>query len=221
MLHYYGAGGWGIQWGETYLLTAPYFSNHGLGSIVASEALPPMKLTPREGAVRAGLAGTPIAQTQAILIGHGHIDHVGDVPALFGEGLIESKPALIADQSTTNELAALASRFGCIESIDSSGDGRPAVKCPLPRVRITPLHHAHAPNLRLAGQDVGFYGGSVERPSSVLPGHPTDFKVGETWGFLIDLSSGIGRIFFNLDRASSATPECARRERPRSVHRTG
>ena len=28
VMHYYGSGGWGIQWRGQYLLLAPYFSNH-------------------------------------------------------------------------------------------------------------------------------------------------------------------------------------------------
>ncbi|HEX4620608.1 MAG TPA: hypothetical protein VH208_03490, partial [Myxococcaceae bacterium] len=101
VLHYYGAGGWGIRWGHTYVLTAPYFSNHDLTSLAASHAtgwspVQVVRVVPNSSAVAAGFAGTPVGETSAILIGHGHIDHAGDVPAFFGPGLITGKPALIA-----------------------------------------------------------------------------------------------------------------------------
>ncbi len=204
VLHYYGAGGWGIQWGSTYVVTAPYFSNHGLGELLASSTITALQVTPNVELVRAGLANTPIQKTSVILIGHGHIDHTGDVPALFGPGLIEGTPALVADRSTTNQLAALAAHFGCVAPIDYDNADEAAVKCPVPNVRITALHHSHAPHLKLAGLDVAAYGGFIKEPRDVPPSHASDYRLGNTWAYLIDLLDAQGRVAFRIHYADAS-----------------
>jgi len=201
VLHYYGAGGWGIQWRGTYVLAAPYFSNHDLVALLGS---PLVKLAPKEAEVRAGLAGTPVGKTSVILIGHGHVDHSGDVPALFGEGLIAGRPALLADRSTTNQLAALSSRFGCVASIDFDDPEQAASACPVPGVRITPLHHAHAPHLNLVGLDVAAYGGSVKAPRVDEPSRADDYKLGNVWAYLIDLLDERGAVVFRIHYVDAA-----------------
>lgn len=201
VLHYYGAGGWGIRWGRTYLLTAPYFSNHGLSSLLGSGVL---GLEPDRQAVRVGFAGTPVAETSAIVIGHGHVDHAGDVPAFFDEGLIASKPALIADRSTVNLLAAVSEHFGCIAPIEYGSEAE-VQKCPLDRVRITPIHHGHAPHLKLAGLDVAAYGSRVKEPMKAEPSRADDFKLGNTWAYLIDLLDENGSVVFRIHYVDAAS----------------
>src|SRR5262245_22432935 len=66
VLHYYGAGGWGVLWRGEYLLLAPYFSNHGMMRLALGG------LQPDLAAIRRGFAGTPVAATKTILVGHGH-----------------------------------------------------------------------------------------------------------------------------------------------------
>lgn len=201
VLHYYGAGGWGIQWRGTYVLAAPYFSNHDLMALLAS---PLAKLVPKEAEVRAGLAGTPVGRTNVLLIGHGHVDHTGDVPALFSTGLIASRPALIADRSTTNQLAALAPHFGCIAPVDYDDPDAAAARCPVPGVRITPIHHAHAPHLNVAGLDVAAYGGSVKAPRADEPSRADDYKLGNTWAYLVDLLDERGAVVFRIHYVDAA-----------------
>jgi hypothetical protein len=209
VLHYYGAGGWGISWRGTYLLTAPYFSNHPLLSLAESRMsdwLKPLQqsVVPNVGAVRAGFAGTPVARTQAILIGHGHVDHAGDVPAFFEPGLIKGTPALIADRSTMNELAAMSSRFGCIAPIDYGNADTAASACPVAGVRITAIHHAHAPHVNVAGLEVAAFGGFIKTPRETLPSRAEDYKLGNTWAFLIDLLDEKGGIAFRIHYVDAA-----------------
>jgi hypothetical protein len=199
VLHYYGAGGWGVQWRGNYVLAAPYFSNHDVASLLASDAAGSLvKILPKPLEVRAGVEGTPIEKTNLLLIGHGHIDHSGDVPALFDQGLIHGKPALMADRSTTNELAALSSRFGCVAAVDYSNAETVSAQCPVEGVRVTPIHHAHAPHLNLIGLDVAAFGGFVKEPATEPPSRAADYKLGNTWAFLIDLLDEKGRVVFRI-----------------------
>jgi hypothetical protein len=204
VLHYYGAGGWGIQWGNTYVLAAPYFSNYSLTRLLASHTADAVKLSPDVEQIRAGVVNTPIARTSVILLGHGHVDHSADVPALLTEGIIASKPVLIADRSTTNQLAALNDRFSCVAPIDYREPEADAQRCPLERVRITPIHHAHAPHLELAGLAVAAFGGKVKEPMAQPPAHADDFKLGNTWAYLIDLLDERGRIALRIHYVDAA-----------------
>ena len=126
-----------------------------------------VKLSPDVEQIRAGVVNTPIARTNVILLGHGHVDHAADVPALLTEGIISDKPVLIADRSTTNALAALKGHFSCVAPIDYREPEVDAQRCPVERVRITPIHHAHAPHLELAGLAVAAFGGRVKEPMAV------------------------------------------------------
>ncbi len=203
VLHYYGAGGWGIRWGKSYLLAAPYFTNHSVQRLLASQVSSLVQIVPDEAAVRAGFAGTPVGEVTAVLIAHGHVDHVADVPGFFAEGLIAGKPALIADRSTVNILAAMTSRFGCVAPLDY-GSGDETARCPLAGMRITPAHHGHAPHLNLAGLDVAAYGGYVKQPRPELPSSADDFKLGNTWAFLIDLLNERGEVAFRIHYTDAA-----------------
>jgi len=204
VLHYYGVGGWGVRWGPTYLLTAPYFSHHSVFSLFASKMLRGVQLAPDRVAVRRGFEGTPVSSTTAILIGHGHVDHAGDVSAFFAKGLIEGTPVLIADRSTTNELAALAPKFGCIAPIEAWDPEGSVLRCPVPGVRITPLHHAHSPHFELAGLQVNAFGGRYDAPRRVLPRRSDDYKIGNTWAFLIDLLDATGAVVFRIHYVDAA-----------------
>lgn len=204
VLHYYGAGGWGIQWRNNYLLTAPYFSNHSIPSLLASLASDSLPLRPKEAEIRAGFAGTPVSKTNVILLGHGHVDHAADVPAFFGDGLISGRPALIADRSTVNELAPIADRFGCVAAIDYPHVEDAVARCAVDGIRITPIHHAHAPHLGVGGFEAAAFGGFVKEPRSTLPARADDFKLGNTWAYLIDLLDERGAIAFRIHYVDAA-----------------
>ncbi|HEY3445251.1 MAG TPA: hypothetical protein VGK67_02760 [Myxococcales bacterium] len=204
VMHYYGSGGWGIRWRNNYLLAAPYFSNHSVQRLLASMALPNSRLSPNEKEVRGGLEGTPVAQTNILLLGHGHIDHVADVPAFFADGLIAGQPTLIADRSTVNELAPVAGHFGCVSSLEFGGEQEAMARCPLDGIRITPIQHGHAPHANPLGIEVAAFGGSVKEPRTTAPGVAGDYKLGGTWAFLIDLLDERGEVAFRIHYVDSA-----------------
>ena len=199
VLHYYGSGGWGIQWGGSYIVTAPYFSNHVIASLLTQN------LSPDVDAIKDGVRGTPFKDAKVILIGHGHIDHAGDVSGFFGDERLESgKPGLVADRSTMNELASLRGNFGCWEAIDFDHTGQATQTCAVPRIRITPIHSAHAPHLKVFGVELADYGGYVKDPQSDLPTRAAGFKLGNTWAYLIDLMDKAGNIVFRIHYMDAA-----------------
>jgi len=191
-LHYYGVGGWGIKWRSEYLVTAPYFSNHGFLGLYGKNA-------PDVEAIRNGVHNTPFSDAGLILVGHGHVDHAADIPAYNDAGLWTNQAGIVANQTTLNMLAALMppnESFRCAEP--PVEDGQPIANCKLSGFRITPLASHHAPNLRILGKGFTVSTGTVEAPLSQVPERPTDYLAGKTWAYLIDLLDENGDIVFRI-----------------------
>ncbi len=191
-LHYYGVGGWGIKWRGEYLLTAPYFSNHGFLSYYGKNG-------PDVDAIRKGVRNTPFRDSGLILVGHGHVDHAADIPAFVDAGLPANQAGVIANQTTLNMLASLMppnEAFRCAEA--PLEDGKPIENCNLPGFRITPLASHHAPNIKLLGIPITVSKGSVEQPQEDLPDRPSGYRLGNTWAYLIDLLDENGEIVFRI-----------------------
>ena len=228
VLHYYGAGGWGIRWRGSYLMTATYFSNHGIPTLLTNGSV-----RPDIERIRAGWEGTPAATTELILVGHGHIDHAGDIPGYFQAGLPAGQAGLIADASVVNMLAPLKGQFRCIRALEIKDDGRPLDAsaprdntCVPPVFRVTPLHSAHAPHAQLLGINFEAFGGRVAQPRTTLPEHADDFKLGYPHAFLIDLLDAKGRVVFRIHYMDAAADpphalidvKALRNPRPVDVH---
>jgi hypothetical protein len=223
VLHYYGVGGWGILWKGSYLLTAPYFSNHGyLASSIGEEA-------PKQDAIDAGFAGTPYDETSVILVGHGHVDHASDIPA-YPFAQMPLRPTLVADQSTINLLGdatrgkicaiPLVARGGAI-TIPTGG------ACPTGNFRIQALPWAHAPHAACESTGlsvtVGDAQGTQASPLAQPPSRGNDWLVGRTWAFVIELLDQ-GRPVFRIlyaDAAASQSfvdPDALVSDAPTDVH---
>jgi hypothetical protein len=232
VLHYYGAGGWGILWHDSYLLTAPYFSNHGYLASSVCEAVPD------RDAIREGFANTPIDKTKVILVGHGHVDHASDIPAYpfcdtpapCAKDQIAAWPTLVADQSTINLLGEktrdrfckipLAAHDGSIE-VAIDGD------CSTGDFRIRALPWAHAPHAACESIGLNLIVGDPQGTQSTEltepPSHGNDWLVGRTWAFLIELLDAgkpVFRIFY-VDAAANqgfADPQAVVPDDPTDVH---
>ncbi|MGI9205376.1 MAG: hypothetical protein ACR2Q3_15275 [Woeseiaceae bacterium] len=191
-LHYYGVGGWGVQWRGEYLLMAPYFSNHGFLGFYGKNG-------PDIDAVKAGVKNTPFSETGLILVGHGHVDHAADIPAYSAAGLAANRAGVIANGTTLNMLASIMppnESFRCAEA--PAADGVPIRHCNLPGFRITPLKSEHAPNVKVLDMSFTVAEGTVDRPQDAVPESPADYFLGETWAYLVDLLDANGNIVFRI-----------------------
>ncbi len=192
VLHYYGVGGWGVQWRGEYLLTAPYFSNHGLLDFKRKKG-------PDLESIQAGIRNTPFADAGLILVGHGHVDHAADIPAYADAGLAPDQAGLIANRTTLNMLAELLppeDAFRCAEA--PTQDGQALSQCTLPGFRITPLASNHAPNIRILGKAITVSTGTLDDPLENVPERPSDYLLGQTWAYLIDLLDADGEVVFRI-----------------------
>lgn len=139
VLRYLGAGGLYVGWRGEGLLVGPFFSNPDLLEVVFG------RLRWRRGEIARGLRGVPTGRVGAILAGHSHYDHLGDVP--FIARRFARRARLYLNQSGRNSLEPfpdLVERTTVLEE----GQGRwvPLVDAtgrPLPfRLRAVPSNHA-------------------------------------------------------------------------------
>lgn len=198
VLHYYGVGGWGVKWRDEYLLMAPYFSNHSLLGFYRDNG-------PVFDAVKEGVKNTPFPEAGLVLVGHGHVDHAADIPAYNAAGLETKQAGVIANSTTLNMLASMMppnETFRCAEA--PTTDGAPIENCTLTGFRITPLASAHAPNVKILGKSFTVSKGTVDQPYDHIPKSPSDYLLGATWAYLVDLLDADGNVVFRIHYMDAA-----------------
>lgn len=89
LVRYLGSGGLYVRWQGEAVLISPFFSNPSLLRVGLG------RMRPRPAAVERGLDGLDLAGVGAVLVGHSHYDHLGDLP-LVAERL-EPRAALLVN----------------------------------------------------------------------------------------------------------------------------
>lgn len=149
LVRYLGAGGLYVEWRGEGLLTGPFFSNPDLVEVATG------RIRTRRGEIVRGLRGVPVARVGAILVGHSHYDHLGDVP-FVAERFARRARIYVNDwgRRVLDGIPGLDDRVDSVQENAADGGAihlRDAARRPLPfRVHPVPSHHApHAGPLRL------------------------------------------------------------------------
>ena len=215
---YLGVSGLMIEHRGHVLLTAPFFSDLRLG-LVRPKFSRFFRQSPRiwpDTQAIEQLLPKSADRAAVILVGHGHYDHLLDVPyiathratgALIYGGptvrhILMGDPTLRRDgghrlMAIDAEHAGTAERAGTwIYTTDSA-------------FRFMPLWGGHAPTFHLLWESYTFASGKVLSDMDSLPHAPPDWKLGEPYAFLIDvLEPRTTRTVFRLyfEDAPSAPP---------------
>lgn len=188
-IRYLGAGGLAIRWRGQILLTAPFFSNYGFLRV------PFGRLAPDEDAIGKGMEGIPPSEVGAILAGHSHYDHLGDLPIVARRHAPRAR--IYVNDSGLKLLAhSLGSR---VESLEGSLEVQvPLVDAAGRRLpfRVRAVASEHAPHFfRYL-----WAGGQVKRPWT----KPWEWlrlwhmRSGTTLAFLIDLLDERGEARYRI-----------------------
>ncbi|MFL5486522.1 MAG: MBL fold metallo-hydrolase [Gemmatimonadaceae bacterium] len=213
---YLGVSGLLLEHGGHVLLTAPFFSNPRLG-LVRPKASRLFRKSPRISAdsIMIDRFLPAVAdRASAILVGHGHYDHLLDVPyiathratsafiyggpsirrMLMGDSILRRYGGrrLVPIEPAT---AGTAARSGIwIYTADSA-------------YRFMALVAGHAPMLHFLGGSYSFAAGTVTTDMDSLPPTAPDWKLGEPYAYLIDvLGSGPERSVFRIYFQDAPSP---------------
>jgi hypothetical protein len=194
---YLGTGGWIFEHGGETVLTGPLFTNPGL--------------------LRTGLLGIradtveidrhmsryDVSDATAILVGHGHYDHLMDVPRVATHHA--RKARIVGTRTVSNLLGTWSGVRDRVDVVDdSAGDLRtPGRWLGYGRgVRIMALRSRHAPHF--GGYTL--YRGTQDTPRTTEPEWATEWLEGETFAFLIDFMASPDSVAFRLYYQDAVAP---------------
>lgn len=218
-LTYLGVGGWLIRRGDVSLLTAPFYSNPGLLEV----GLERVHADPDRIAAHL----PDVADVPAILVGHGHYDHLMDVPWILEHRA--PRAVVLGNRTVAHQLAPFGFGRTVLEEgtdgalrVDgearASGGSRVAVvdgAAGTPTrpgrwirvadgVRVMALVSDHAPHV--AG--VTLYSGRRTRDMREPPASADQWLAGQTLAWLVDLLEPDGSVAFRIyyQDAAGAAP---------------
>ncbi len=212
---YLGTGGWIMRYDGETVLTAPLASHPSFLAVglrpVQSDTL----------AVDRLLAPYDVSRARAILVGHGHYDHLLDVPRV---AMVQAPRARIVGTRTVRNLlgtwSGLMDRVDLMEpnAADQESVGRWMRYGD--RVRVLPLRSDHAPHFN----GLELFDGSVDRPLREPPRTAREWLTGETFAFLVDFLDDRGEVAYRIYYQDAVTappsgfaPEALMEQRPVDV----
>jgi glyoxylase-like metal-dependent hydrolase (beta-lactamase superfamily II) len=195
-LQYLGVGGWLFRFGGDALLTAPFFSNPSLVDVGIGG------ISPDTAAIDRFLP--PVGDVSTLLVGHGHYDHLMDVPYILRRHAPEAR--LFGSTTATNLVAGDPEIPGeRLVAVDGrAGDHERAgewIHLPGGRIRFMPLASGHAPHLF----GIQLYRGEQAVPRDRLPGTAGDWVDGLTLAYLIDFLGPEGEVVFRIHYQDAAS----------------
>jgi L-ascorbate metabolism protein UlaG (beta-lactamase superfamily) len=191
---YLGVGGFLIRYRGEAILTAPSVTHPNVVA-VATPFLPLHADTASINAMMSPLAPSDVA---AILVGHGHYDHLLDIP--FTADRWTPSAQILGSPSTANILAAVPALSGRVRAVATDTLGTPTKQGTPMSIggsrffRVTALTSNHAPNVfryTIANR--------VETsPRTSLPRTAFGWSLGETYAYLIDIVRADGGTAFRI-----------------------
>jgi hypothetical protein len=198
-VRYLGAGGLYLGWQGEAVMTSPFFSNYSLLRVGAG------RFGASREAIEAGLAGVPVGRVRAILAGHSHYDHLGDLPVVAEEHAREARIYvnragfnLLAPYGFGERLCSLEDHLGEWVWVTGPDGGRRPI-------RFLAVRSSHAPHI------FGYLwrGGEVKEPlKKKWDGGPVGrLRAGATLAFVIDLMSpDFQEVRYRIYYQDSASP---------------
>ena len=186
---YLGSGGWIMEYRGEIVLTAPLFTNPdfvrtGMWTIEADTV-----------EIDRYMSRYDVRSTRVILSGHGHYDHLMDVPRVAER---HAPTARIAGSTTVaNLLGAWAGVEERVDVVNAAAGDQERVGQWLTygrRIRVMPLVSHHAPHF----DGYTLYPGTVDRPRATPPRTASEWLEGTTFAFLI------GRSYMAMSRYQDA-----------------
>ena len=206
---YIGVGCTLLRWGQTAVLTDPFWSHIGLGQVLFG------RLEADMDQVSGHLP--PLDDVRAILVGHGHYDHVLDMPWVCEA--VHADASVLGSRSLKHQYAGAGIARPFVSVNDwlttsvaagpwwTSGDGR---------FRVLPIQSGHP--AQYAG--IHLYTKHLTEDATGTPTRVHDFQEGRTLAWLVDFLDGDAiahRVFIETTATGpplGLVPPSILRERP-------
>jgi hypothetical protein len=213
---YLGVAGLVVRHEGHVLLTAPFFTNPRLSRVIPKALFfgSSAPVTSSGSAVERFL---PKAADSAsvILVGHGHYDHLMDLPYIATRraisAIVYGGPSIRHMLMGDSTLRANGRRVVAIDSADVATPERVGrwFYSSDHAFRFMAIRAGHAPTFNLWGKGYTFASGRVDSDMERLPHTADGWKLGEPYAFMIDVLDADGRtVVFRIyfEDAPSAPP---------------
>lgn len=201
-LVYLGTGGFLLTTGGEALMTAPSFSHPGLLAVVTPfwPVRSDSAAVDRELHRLLGADAASLADVRIILVGHGHYEHLMDVPLIARRyspratvyGSLTTKRILMGDSALRTHPARVDSLEP--ESVGTASHVGHWIYSPSQRIRFMALKSRHPPNWWF----ITFAACQPERDRASLPRTARGWCEGEPLSYLIDLLDDGGRPLLRI-----------------------
>lgn len=191
-IQYLGTAGLLLEVDGEAILTDPYFSNSPLSALILLR-----DLEPDMSAIDRFLPD--LGNVRGLLIGHGHYDHLMDVPAVVPK--LPDSTRVIGSKTSLNQIASRLPAYRRIEAktaATSDKSSLPWIELTA-QLRVLPIRSGHSRHI--AG--FTFANAEVPEPLAALPADVLDWQGGTALNYVIEWHQN-GRVYFRVLFCSSA-----------------
>lgn len=204
---YLGVAGFMVRSRDKVLLTAPHFTSPRLGK-VAVDIFNRTSVIEADRPLIRELSPKAANEASAILVGHGHYDHLLDVP--FIADSLATKAIVYGSPSVRNMLMGdkgLRPRLRAIESSELGSVGHVGdwITTQDGGYRFMALRSSHAPAYLGWFVRFDYAPGTVDTALESLPRRAADWKVGEPYAYIVDVLDAAGKTVFRIYYQDSAS----------------
>jgi L-ascorbate metabolism protein UlaG (beta-lactamase superfamily) len=186
---YLGTGGWIVRHGQDVVVFAPLFSNPsflrtGLTAIESDTV-----------EVDRQMARYDVSDASAILVGHGHYDHLMDVPRVATRHAPRAR--IVGDATVRNLLGTWSGLMDRVDLVEEHAADRVTMGSWMRygrAVRVLPVVANHAPHF----DGFELYTGTADRPRDRAPRIAADWVGGGTFSYLVDFLGPSGEVAFRV-----------------------
>ena len=198
---YMGSGGWLFEHGDDVVMSAPLFSNPGFLQTGVSGIHSDTVVVDRHMDYYDSLYD--VSRTAAIVSGHGHYDHLMDVPRVARRYAPDAK--LVLNRTSANILGTWAGVQDRVVVVNGRDGNQEKLGEWLPfgsGIRIMPLRSHHAAHF----DGYTLYRGFVDEPKTEEPEWASEWLEGQSYSYLIDFLAGPDSVVFRVYYQDAVSP---------------
>ncbi|EAT13179.1 hypothetical protein HF888_06785 [Bermanella marisrubri] len=175
-IRYLGVGALDIRYQGQRIITDPYYTPFSIWDTLTLSSYK-TDMASVESAL-----GKPQGDIQAVLVGHGHYDHLADLPAMAE--YLTPKVDIVASETSINMVkTALEAAEPMYHAMPKDSDTSDWISLANGWIRVKAIPSKHAPQL----WNINLYQGHIKQTKKELPKYVWSWKQGMNLTFMLDL----------------------------------